>query len=332
MPTTRRTVLALTLGVATLSAFNYPSCADEAVTVVGNAWPGHAPMWMAVEKGFFKKAGFDATFSFVGGSADRVSVISSGEVAFGGMGAAAVVPAMGRGNKNFYWIGSPDVAARDFSGIVGRAEIKTLKDLKGKKLAFQFGASEEVTDYFLLQKVGLDLFKDVTLVNLPQANMVQALKQGDIDAAGAWSPEFEIMQKMPGMHTLADVGELGYLEKYNQMPVPDVLLMNAKWVDANPERAKKFMAAYFEGVDYVRANPEETAKTAPKYTKQTPEIFTLAASKLTWLTKADQCKQLSNQGVYPVMDNLVDFMVMVKRVDQKFDPRGWARADVVGCK
>ena len=49
----------------------------------------------------------------------------------------------------------------------------------------QFGASEEVTDYYLLKKAGLDLFKDVTLVNLPQANMVQALKQGDIDAAGA---------------------------------------------------------------------------------------------------------------------------------------------------
>lgn len=328
----RRVALGALVCSATLGLSAIASIAQERVTVVGNSWPGHAPMWMAIEKGFFKEAGFDVTFSFVAGSADRVAVISSGEVAFGGMGAAAVVPAMGRSNKNFYWVGSPDVAIGDFSGIVARGEIKTLQDLKGKRLAFQFGASEEVVDYLLLKAAGVDLYKDVNLVNLPQANMAQALKQGDIDAAGAWSPEFETMQKLPDAHVLATVGQLGFLEKYNQMPVPDVLLMNAKWADADPARAKRFMDAYFKGADFVQANLQETAKAANKYTKQTPEVFSVAAAKLTWLGKAEQCKQLSDKGVYPVMDTLVDFLVMVKRLDQKFDPRGWARSDIVGCK
>jgi taurine transport system substrate-binding protein len=318
---------AAALGIAAL-----PSQAAELekVTTVGSSWPGHSPIWMAIQEGYFKAAGFDVSFRQISSSMDRVSVISSGDAKFGGMGAAAMLPAMAQGNQNFYWVGSPD-AARTYSGIVAREQIKSLKDLKGKRLAVQFGGSEEPTDYMLLQKVGLDAYKDLRLVNMPQADMIQALKQGNIDAAGAWSPEFEQLQKVPGAHTIASVDDLGFFEKYHQMPVPDVLLVNKQWADKDPARAKRFLDAYFKGMAFVMAHPKETTQTAITYTKQPADVYSVAASKFNWLTKKEQCRQLSKEGAYPVMDQLIDFMVLTKKIDDKPDYKKWVRGDLVGC-
>ncbi|NIR89354.1 MAG: ABC transporter substrate-binding protein [Gammaproteobacteria bacterium] len=323
-------VTGLTTGVlATALAGGAGAAGLEKVNVVGSSWPGHAPQWMAIDNSYFEKAGFDVTFRMVAGSMDRVAVISSGDAVFGGMGAAAMVPAMAQGNRNFYWVGSPD-AARAYSGIVAKKEIKSLNDLKGKKLAVQFGGSEEVTDYYLLQTVGMDMYNDVQLVNMRQSEMLQALSQGLIDAAGAWSPEFERLQKIEGTHVIATVDDLGFFEKYRQMPVPDVLLINKEWTDQDPQRAKRFLCAYFKGMDYVMANPKETSETAIKYTKQPADVYSVAANKFNWLPREAQAVQLSDKGAYPVIDKLIAFMHdQVQKIDNKPDYREWVRADLV---
>ena len=328
----RWAAIGLSIGALAAGATAVPSRAAELekITTVGSSWPGHSPIWMAIHEGYFKDAGFDVSFRGIAGSMDRVAVISSGDAKFGGMGAAAMVPAMAQGNKNFYWVGSPD-AAKTFSGIVVSEKIKNLQDLKGKRLAVQFGGSEEPTDYMLLQKVGIDIYKDLRLVNMPQADMIQALKQGNIDAAGAWSPEFEQLQAVPGAHAVASVDDLGFFDKYHQMPIPDVLLINKQWADQDPARAKRFLAAYFKGVDFVVANPEKTTETAITYTNQPASVYSVSASKFNWLTIKDQCQQLSQAGAYPVIDQLVDFMVMTKKIDEKPDYKAWVRGDLVGC-
>src|SRR6185312_7098930 len=108
-------------GLMTIGTLMTPSHGAqlEKITAVGSSWPGHSPVWMAIKEGYFKDAGFDWTCRTISGSMDRVSVISSGDAKFGGMGAAAMLPAMAQGNKNFYWVGSHD-AARTYSGIVAR--------------------------------------------------------------------------------------------------------------------------------------------------------------------------------------------------------------------
>lgn len=323
-------LLAAVLSVALASGGAARSADLEQITTVGSSWPGHSPIWVAIHEGYFKAAGFDVRFRLVASSMDRVSVIASGDAKFGGMGAAAMLPAMAQGNHSFYWVGSPD-AARDYSGIVARAQITGLKDLKGKRLAVQFGGSEEPTDYFLLQKVGIDIYSDLHLVNMPQADMIQALKQGNIDAAGAWSPEFEELQKIPGAHVLANVDDLGFFTKYHQMPVPDVLLVNKAWTDKDPARAKRFLDAYFKGVDFVKAHPQETTAIAITYTNQPAALYSVSASKFNWLDKSEQCRQLSAQGAYPVIDQLADFMVKTQKIDAKPDYQKWVRRDLVGC-
>ncbi len=49
------------------------------VIAVGSQWYGHIPVWVGIERGIFKKHGFDMQWRFIGKSMDRLNAISSGE-------------------------------------------------------------------------------------------------------------------------------------------------------------------------------------------------------------------------------------------------------------
>jgi len=327
---TRRTILMAGALIATGAAASDSQAQDlKKVVLVSSTAGVHAPFWVGIEKGFFKEAGFDASWRQVASSTDRVAVVSSGDAVMAGTGAAGMVALMSQGNKNFYWVGIPD-AAQDISGIVAREGINSLQDLKGKKLALQFGGSEEITDYLLLKAVGLDMYKDVQLVNLKQSEMIQALKQGLIDAAGAWYPEYKRLQEIPGAKKIASVADLGFWEKYRQIPAPNTLVINRQFVDDDPAAAKRFLAAYWKAQQWVIDNRQEAAAIVAKVSKQSPEewlAWETMSERFTW---KDQTTQLSDKGAYPIMDIMVSFMAdTVKKIDNKPNYREWVRQDLI---
>jgi ABC-type nitrate/sulfonate/bicarbonate transport system substrate-binding protein len=240
-----------------------------------------------------------------------------------------MVAIMGQGNKNFYWVGIPD-SAKDISGVVARGDIASLKDLKGKKLAIQFGGSEEIVDYYLLRNVGLDMYKDVQLVNLKQSEMIQAMKQRLIDAAGAWYPEYARLQDIEGVKKIASVADLGYWEKYRQLPTPNTLIMSKKFVDQDLAGAKRFLAAYWKSQQWVIDNRAEAAQISARISKQSVDEWLAWENMSVRLTRKDQLQQMSDNGAYPIMDTMVDFMVnTIKKVDEKPDYKQWVRRDLL---
>ena len=330
MKTTRATlVTAAALAAAMFTSMEAGADDLRKVTVVSSTAGVHAPFWIGMEKGFFKEAGFDVSWREVASSADRVTVVSSGDAVMAGTGAQAMVAIMGQGNKNFYWVGIPD-SAKDISGVVARGDITSLKDLKGKKLAIQFGGSEEIVDYYLLRNVGLDMYKDVQLVNLKQSEMIQAMKQGLIDAAGAWYPEYARLQDIEGVRKIASVADLGYWEKYHQIPAPNTLIISKKFVDQDLAGAKRFLAAYWKSQQWVIDNRAEAAQIAARVSKQSVDEWLAWENMSVRLTRKDQLQQMSENGAYPIMDAMIDFMVnTIKKVDEKPDYKQWVRQDLL---
>src|SRR4051794_12236084 len=159
-----------TVGLALAMASTAFGQALPKVIYVGSTWYGHAPIWVGIDKGLFKNEGFDVEFRLVQGSVDRVNAIASGNAQFGSIGLVGVLSVMAQGNRSFYWVGNQD-QSQGAEGIVGGPNVKTLADLKGKKLGMQFGGSSELVDYFLLKQAGLDIYKDVQLVNIQQSQL-----------------------------------------------------------------------------------------------------------------------------------------------------------------
>ncbi|MDR3211165.1 MAG: aliphatic sulfonate ABC transporter substrate-binding protein [Planctomycetota bacterium] len=134
--------------------------------------------------------------------------------------------------------------------------IKTVAELKGKKLAVAKASGAHYLTVAALTKAGLDFSKDIEVNFLQPADARTAFESGAVDAWTTWDPFLAAVEQQSGARIIADGASAGvsYTRFY---PVstrylkdnPAVLAVVAEeltkvgqWVKANPEEAAKFHA------------------------------------------------------------------------------------------
>ncbi|WP_049821872.1 MULTISPECIES: ABC transporter substrate-binding protein [Methylovorus] len=215
-------------------------------------WPGWVAWQVAIEKGWFKEAGVDVKFDWFDYSAS-MNAFSAGKIdAVTVTNGDALVTAAG-GAKNVMIIVTDYSNGNDM--IVGKPGIKSLKDLKGKKIGLELGLVEHLLLLNGLQKAGLKE-SDVTLVNTPTNETPQALASGDLAAIGAWQPNSgEAMKRVPGakpIYTSADEPGLIY----------DVLTVSPASLSSRRADWEKVVKVWAKVVDYI--NDPKTQPDAVK--------------------------------------------------------------------
>src|SRR4051812_3472872 len=78
-------------------------------------WFGQVPVMVAIDKGFFKEQGIDVEYQVILNSSDRLASIDAGSSVFSNLGRSSVIPAMARGDNNFFYFANVD----DSPGIEG---------------------------------------------------------------------------------------------------------------------------------------------------------------------------------------------------------------------
>jgi putative hydroxymethylpyrimidine transport system substrate-binding protein len=134
---------------------------------------------------------------------------------------------------------------------LGKSNIKSMADFKGKKIGYSVSGVEEATLGTMLEKDGLTL-KDVTMVNVNFA-LVSALMSGQVDGVIGGYRNFEANE-------LKDHGANPTVFKIEDYGVPayDELIILANKEKANDPRYKKFLDALKKGTEYLIAHPDET--------------------------------------------------------------------------
>jgi len=231
-------------------------------------WYGQVPVMVAIDKGFFKEQGLDVEYQVILNSSDRLASVDAGSSAFSNLGRSSVIPAMARGDTNFYYFLNFD----DSPGLEGcwaRTQVASLKDLRGKKIAAN--TSAQITLNGLLDGQGMTE-KDIDYLNLGPNEMAPALAKGDIEAACVWQPLLDGLKKAApdGKLLGTDMDTPGF-KKYGTMASPDIAIISRKLVDEHPDQARGIALALLKGTDYTIANPEDAAKTTAHYFRKTPE-------------------------------------------------------------
>jgi NitT/TauT family transport system substrate-binding protein len=206
-------VRALLLCVALLAA----RAAGAASMSLGYSdWPGWVAWQVAIDKGWLKEAGLDINFNWFDYSAS-MDAFAAGKIDgdFVTNGDALVTGAGGARNLM--------IMATDYSNgndmIVARPGIKTLQDLKGRKIGIEIGLVEHLLLLDGLKKAGISP-NDVTLVNAKTNETPQVLASGQVDAIGAWQPNSGLaMTAVPGAHPV-------YTSKESPGLIYDVLTVN----------------------------------------------------------------------------------------------------------
>lgn len=173
-------------------------------------WPGWTAWQIAIDKGWFKEAGVDVKFewfdysasmdAFAAGKLDAVGMTNGDALVTGSGGAKSVI-----------------LMITDYSNgndmIVAKPGIKSIADLKGKKIAVEVGLVDHLLIVNALRKAGLKE-SDVKLVNAKTNELPQVFTAPDIAAIGVWQPiAGEAMKAVPGskpLYTSADEPGLIY--------------------------------------------------------------------------------------------------------------------------
>jgi sulfonate transport system substrate-binding protein len=116
-----------------------------------------------------------------------LEALNAGSIDFGHSGDAPLILAQSAGIP-FVYVGST-APGSPCTGILvpANSTVRTVAELKGRKVAFTKGSSSHYLVAHALKKAGLQL-SDVTVVNLGPAEARAALESGSIDAWAVWDP------------------------------------------------------------------------------------------------------------------------------------------------
>ncbi|TWO70712.1 sulfonate ABC transporter substrate-binding protein [Caenimonas sedimenti] len=180
--------------------------------------------------------------------------LNVGSVDIGFVGEAPPIFAQAAGAR-FYYIGHDPQAPKAEALVVPKdSPIRSVAELKGKKVALNKGSNVHYLLVKLLEKNGLKL-TDVTPVYLPPADARAAFESRNVDAWVIWDPFTAAAEKQIGARILADatgiannhqyyLGERGFVEKHPQVvrAVFDDSVDKGRWVKANLRQAAEIIA------------------------------------------------------------------------------------------
>jgi NitT/TauT family transport system substrate-binding protein len=265
----------ITIGIAVTALFAFsvaPVAAEDVLITQYKADPSGAPYGVAIEQGFFKKAGIDITgvISGAGGGTSVRSAIAS-DLGFGDVSPAPVIAAIEQGQDiKIVALGSRSLADNVVI-VMPNSAIKSVKDLKGKKFAISNPKSlGEMTAVLVFEQAGLkpDDVQRVALGSLSGA--LTALENGVVEATS-----------IPGILFLARGGESKYrvLLGPKELPLlpPAIGIATSSLMTKHADKLRALLAGRREGVKFIYEHPQEAIKILSKVYEPLPpkEVETL---------------------------------------------------------
>ena len=228
--------------------------AQEKVTVLLDWFvnPDHAPLFVALEKGYFANHGLDVEMIAPSNPNDPPKLVAAGK--------ADIAVSYQHQHQMQIDQGLPLVriatlVATPLNSLVVLADgpIKSLGDLKGKTVGYSVGGFETVLLKVMLETAGLGL-SDVKLVNV-NFSLSPSLFTGQTDAVIGAFRNFELNQ----MDIEKRPGRAFYVEE-NGIPAYDELILIANKDQINDSKLRRFVDALEEGVQYLVNHPDESWK------------------------------------------------------------------------
>ena len=141
-------------------------------------------------------------------------------------------------------------------GIVAADDIKTIADLRGKKVAFNRGGPSDYLLYKALSSKGISIDEIVQMEVDDPSKAGDAFLGGAVDAAVTWEPFLSQVVESGKGHILLTTKDYPDI-------IVDILVASDK-LAANEELLKRFMDGWLKSVDYIKAHPKEAAQIMSK--------------------------------------------------------------------
>lgn len=245
----------------------------------------YAPLYVAIEKGYFADEGINVKLERISGGADILTQTAAGNFQVGASGLSAATfnaasAALKEHKEVPFEVVSPIHFERSPNNtplVVSQArftagEIKSVADLKGKKVAIN--ARGTGTEYALeraLEAGGLSV-KDVSIQAVPFNDMGAALANKAIDAAMLAEPQATLAKDNGFVAVLNDSYQTGDASS-------TAIYWNRNWAKQHPELAAGFLRAFLKAAGEVESHwgDPELAAVLTKHTNVPGEVIARAS-------------------------------------------------------
>ncbi|WP_236188826.1 ABC transporter substrate-binding protein [Pseudomonas pharyngis] len=213
---------------------------------------------------------------------------------------------------------------KQYLGVVPGSGIKTLQDLKGKRVAIFRGTATQLSFDAALASVGLSE-KDVKVINLDFNAAVAALAAKQIDAS--WGSSGLTALQAKGLAELPlntkDLGGAG--------SVQSVLVGTGKFVDGHPEAVAKLLKAQQQAVDWLTQDSNKDA-----YVQLVSGLASYPPVILTQDLKDQNLSEVFPSTLDPLfLQNLqgkVDLAAQQKLIRKPFKVNEWVAPELAAAK
>ncbi len=212
--------------------------------------PDHATLVVAKELGYFEKAGLDVELVAPANPNDPPKLVAAGkfDIAVSYQPQLHLQVAEGLPLRR---IATLVATPLNTLVVLDSGPIKTLKDLKGKKIGFSVGGFEDAILGIMLEGVGLSL-KDVELINV-NFSLSPSIISGQVAGVIGAFRNFELNQ----MDIVNKPGRAFYPEEHG-VPAYDELILIANSAKLDDARLPKFLDALEQATIYLMNHPKES--------------------------------------------------------------------------
>jgi NitT/TauT family transport system substrate-binding protein len=238
-----------------------------------------APIYVAVEKGFFKDEGLDVSLIKYSNWATYKDALGLGGFDITHHLIMMFLKPIEQGMDVKILAGVHRGCLRVQTSTTGG--VQNLEDLRGKRIGVPgMGTPPFIFANRALALKGIDPAKDITWKVFPAGELKLALERGDVDAVADSEPIGTILLASGKVKNIADQAvDEPFASEYCC-----AVVANGKFVANNPKAAAAATRAILKAAKWVEANPRAAATLSveKKYLASTPELNTVAISHLRY--------------------------------------------------
>jgi NitT/TauT family transport system substrate-binding protein len=234
---------------------------------------GVAPLYIAIEKGYFRDEGLNVTPKIYASGALSLPAMIKGEIDLIFSNYISLFKAQAEGAGKLRVIAEGSASSPNSFGIyvMPNSPVREAKDLAGKKIGVT--ARNNIATVLAnetLRSAGVDI-TTLNYVEIPLPEMGATLQRGEIDAAFLAEPFITAASAELGVNRIVDAG----VGTTDGLPI-DGYAATEGWVKQNPKTALAFQRALQKAAAEA-ANRTETEKVVTGYAKVDPKFAPLMA-------------------------------------------------------
>ena len=254
----RRELLQLSLGAAAAATLSRKALAQTGLKEIRIGYQKNGVLVIARQQAMLEKhflpQGIEVEWLEFSSGPPMLEAMNAGSVDYGAVGDSPPIFAQSAGAAIVYAAGQPITNGQ---GILVQADspIRTIADLKGKRVGFTKGSSAHNIIVQTLEKAGLS-YAEITPVYLTPPDAGPAFANGSIDAWSIWDPYFaigEIKQRGRILVNASDITRTNSFYIANRdfakshgpvlQQIIDVTTAAAKWAESHRDEVAKALSA-----------------------------------------------------------------------------------------